>query len=713
MSAIATFVLRHRRAVLLFWLVALVAGGAATGQTTKRLDTDFSIPSQPGFAASLKLDGVYGTGGLGDSSVLIVKAPAGQQVLSLPSTEAFFAGVAAAAPTLRILDPVTAGNPSLVSKDGTTVYGLAYLPRVKGFVDAGDTALAAYVTAHKDLGGGSTASVTGYDLLENAAGGGGGGSGVFVEVLFGGLGALIVLAFVFASLLAFLPLSVAIVSIPVTFGLLLPLTYVTNVNMVAEFLVSLIGLGVAIDYSLLLVTRWREERDRGLSNDEAVRVAVERAGHSVVFSGGAVAIGLLSLTVLPVPWLRTLGIAGMLIPLVSTAVTITFTPAVLATIGPKLDIPRIRKEATASRAWTAWSRGVVAHPVVAAGVAVVILGALIVPFAGIKVGLAGVDSLGRTGPAYASLTELRAAGLPVGSVTPLEVLVQGGDPAMVAAAAKAVPGVSAAFAPSTFAKDGFSLVEVVPVRETVNSDTTGVVKDVRTAVDHLPGVVGVSGVGAIQLDYAHAVYGNVIYVILTLVLLTFIALARAFRSVLLAFKAVLLNLVSLGATFGAMTLVWQEGHGSNGIFGISSTGAITFWVPILVFAFLYGLSMDYEVFILTRMREAYDEGGRTGDAVVEGLGRTGRLVTSAALILFLAFVSLASSPGTDIKILATGLGAGILLDATVVRALLVPALVTLFGRWNWWIPAAVARPLFVEPHGAVVELPETREPVPA
>ena len=251
-------------------------------------------------------------------------------------------------------------------------------------------------------------------------------------------------------------------------------------------------------------------------------------------------------------------------------------------------------------------------------------------------------------------------------------------------------------------------MEVLPTSATVNSQSTGVVRRLRDAVNGLPGVVGVSGVGAIQLDYAHAVYGNFPLVILVLVLLTFVALARAFRSVLLAVKAVMLNLISLGATFGAMTLVWQQGHGSQAIFGISQTGAITFWVPIMVFAFLYGLSMDYEVFILTRMRESYDKNGRTGDAVVEGLGRTGRLVTSAALILFLAFLSLASSPGTDIKVLATGLGAGILLDATVVRALLVPALVTLFGRFNWWLPSVVAKPLFVQPHAAVVEVAERR-----
>ena len=208
-------------------------------------------------------------------------------------------------------------------------------------------------------------------------------------------------------------------------------------------------------------------------------------------------------------------------------------------------------------------------------------------------------------------------------------------------------------------------------------------------------MIGIAGVGAIALDYQKAVFGNFPLMFAVIALLTIALLTRAFRSVTLAVKAVLLNLISMAAAFGLMTWFWQEGHGSQALFGIPATGAITFWVPLMVFAFLFGLSMDYEVFILTRVREEYDRTGSTDGAVITGLGRTGRLVTSAALILFLAFASLASAPNTDIKVLATGLGAGILLDATIIRALLLPALVSLLGRWNWWFPAPVANLLRV------------------
>jgi RND superfamily putative drug exporter len=210
-------------------------------------------------------------------------------------------------------------------------------------------------------------------------------------------------------------------------------------------------------------------------------------------------------------------------------------------------------------------------------------------------------------------------------------------------------------------------------------------------------VLGVAGPGADQIDFLKAVYGNFPLMLGLIALLTFVLLARGFRSVVLPIKAVLLNLLTVAATLGFMVLFWQHGHGSNAIFGVHATGAVTFWVPLMVFAFLYGLSMDYEVFILSRIREEYEVTRNTDAAVVEGIARTGRLVTSAALILFLAFVALATGPGTDLKVFASALGFGILLDATVVRSLLVPALVSMFGDWNWWMPGWLARVLRVRP----------------
>ena len=211
----------------------------------------------------------------------------------------------------------------------------------------------------------------------------------------------------------------------------------------------------------------------------------------------------------------------------------------------------------------------------------------------------------------------------------------------------------------------------------------------------------IGGEAAQGADFLEVVYGNFPLMIALISILTFILLARAFRSLLLPLKAVLLNLLSVAAAWGLMVLVFQHGIGSDEIWGIEATRAINVELPIVVFAFLFGISMDYQVFIISRMREAYDRTGSTETAVIEGIGRTGRLVTSAALILFLAFVAFSLQPGTEAKIFATALGGGILIDATIIRGVLTPAAVALLGRWNWWLPNWAARILRVEPSPAL------------
>jgi putative drug exporter of the RND superfamily len=301
-------------------------------------------------------------------------------------------------------------------------------------------------------------------------------------------------------------------------------------------------------------------------------------------------------------------------------------------------------------------------------------------------------------------------------LTPSEVLVSTDQARAAAERLGQVDGIERGLVPSGPAsnRDGQTVLVLIPDEETVNSKSIGVVKRVKSAADGLPGVVGATGIGAAQIDFLHAVYGNFPLMLTIIAVLTYLLLVRAFRSLLLPLKAILLNLVSLAATLGLMVLFWQDGHGSTALFGIDATGAVTFWIPLMVFAFLFGLSMDYEVFILSRIREEYDGARSTDAAVIEGIGRTGRLVTSAALILFLAFAALASGPGTDLKTLATGLGIGILLDATIVRSVLVPSLVSLFGGWNWYLPSGVARVLRVppsHPHAERDERDEREEPV--
>jgi RND superfamily putative drug exporter len=242
-----------------------------------------------------------------------------------------------------------------------------------------------------------------------------------------------------------------------------------------------------------------------------------------------------------------------------------------------------------------------------------------------------------------------------------------------------------------------AVVDAFPTVDGSSSAAGTTLARVRTVAHRLSGRVRVGGGIAGNADFTNAIYGSFPVMIVLIVLLTFLFLARAFRSVLLALKAVLLNLVSVLAAWGIIVLIWQDGFGSRALWGIAGTGEVDSWIPLIVFCFLFGLSMDYEVFLLSRVREEYDATGSTEQAVVAGIGRIGRLITGAALILFLAFVSMTSGPETQVKMLGTGLAAGILLDATVVRMLLVPSLMVLFGKWNWWLPSSLAGLLHVGP----------------
>jgi RND superfamily putative drug exporter len=710
----AEFVLRHRRWVVAFWILVIIGGAGAASAVSSRLTVDFSLPGQPGTEAAHKIKALVGNGGDTSPYVVTVTMPAGQRITGHEAeVAATFQALEKSDLNLRVVDEANTGDKAFrTQKTDRTAYALVFYrfntsPSAQLLTDPIRS------LADKAKPAGATVGVTGEDPL--AVGDESGGPGVLGETLLGAVGALAVLAFVFGSFLAFLPLIVAAASILGTFLLLLPITYLTDVSFIVQFLIALVGLGVAIDYSLLLVTRWREERDHGRENHEAVVVAMETAGHAVLFSGITVAIGLLALVVLPVPFMRSMGYGGALIPLASVLTTLSFTPAVLAGIGPKVDWPRIRHENRASAAWSRWAAFIVRRRWIAAITALAALGVLIGVLFGIKVGQANSGSLASSGPAYESLQTLRDGGQSTGVLTPVEVLVKTDQAGPVATQLRGIDGVDRVLVPSGPAsnRNGETVLVVVPDVETVNSKTVGVVTRIKDATASTPAVLGVAGLGAAQLDFLHAVYANFPLMLLLIAVLTYILLVRAFRSLLLPLKAVLLNIVSLAATLGLMVLFWQDGHGSDAIFGIQATGAVTFWIPMMVFAFLFGLSMDYEVFILSRIREEYDAGRSTDEAVIEGIGRTGRLVTCAALILFLAFAALASGPGTDLKTLATGLGIGILLDATIVRSVLVPSLVSLFGSWNWYLPDRVARLLRVRTSHSHVEMrPEpVAEPV--
>jgi RND superfamily putative drug exporter len=702
MTAITRWVLAHKRLVVAFWIILTLVGGAASGPASKALKQKFSVPGKEGWQTNQQIAKLYkGTGDNSAPLVPVVKLPAGT---TAQSAKGELVGLerkmAQALPGSRVAGYGSTGNRSFVSSDGHTAFAIAY-PTPDPDQPFGDNpkaekklraALRGYTVA------GAPVKLSGFDALA-AQSGESNGPGVLVEALVGGFGALLILAFVFGSFLAFIPIVMAIVSILTTFLLVYGLVQLTDVSPIVQFLVALIGLGVAIDYALLVVVRWREETAHGREGDEAVVRAMETAGRAVVFSGTTVAIGLLALVALPLPFLRSVGYGGMLIPLVSVAVGITLLPVVLSSWGAKLDWPRRVREDTANRSWTRWANLVVRRRWIAALAAGVVLVALLISASGLQLGLSNPDTIAKGGSAKQGLAQLERSGIGSGALLPHEVLVAGQDPAPIATRLAKVPDIHGAVAPAdrSWRQGGTSIVEVFQHPDGGSSHGKDVLKNVRSVAHSFGDGVRVGGIPAQNADFIDAVYGNFPLMIALIAVIVFVLLARAFRSLVLPAKAVVLNVVSVLAAWGVLTVIWQNGHGSNAIWGIPASGSITAWIPLMVFAFLFGLSMDYEVFILARMREEYDATGETNEAVIRGIGRTGRLVTSAALILFLAFMSLASSPGTDVKVLATGLAAGILLDATIIRALLVPAIVSLFGKWNWWMPRLPARILRVAP----------------
>jgi putative drug exporter of the RND superfamily len=689
LGRLAHLTTRYRWPVIAAWIVLTLVGGVAAGKLSTRWYQSTAIPGKPAYEGSLRTLEALGAGVRPPNVVVFHSLHL--DVTKSPAVRAAMARVVKANPRALTSSYFSTGNAMYASRDRHTTFLQVYLPGPDR-LDVKSGAAKMRALAATGLPAVITVDVTGYAPLEEATThGSGGGSSVLLEALIGGLGALVILLFVFGTLPAvLLPLVVAVAAILNTFTLVWALTYITNVSIIVQFLIALVGLGVAIDYALLMVFRFRDELREGNDVESALVETMTHAGHSVIVSGTTVAVGLLSMIVLPLPLLRGMGIGGMLIPVVSVLATLTLLPAMLAVLGQKVNRVRVMPRRLIDSghpedgAWGRWARFVLRRPVAVAAVGVAIVAVLAGLGTQLNPSEAQLKYFPGTGTAIAGRQTLADAGISPGVMKPLNVLVEdGGSAQQVAAKLRAVPGVLGAAVPPGWQRGPNSYVEAFA---TIDGAAPGIQATIDRVNASLKGTNGtLTGIAAINRDFLRALFGSFPYALALVLLLTLILLTRAFRSIVLAVKAVLLNLVSLVAAFGIVVLIFQQGHGSS-LWGIAATHTITAYIPVMIFAFLFGLSMDYEVFMLSRMREAYDETGSTDKAIELGLARTGKLVTSAALILMFAFLVLSSTPGYEVKSLAIGLAAGIIFDATVIRALLVPALMKLLGDANWWMP---------------------------
>jgi RND superfamily putative drug exporter len=685
---LAHLTMRFRWPMIGVWLFLTVVGVFATSQVSSRWYTATAIPGQPAYEAGQR---ALHELGVGDRTPDVVVFHTNGDATRSSDIQNAMGRAAALVPGAFTSSYYTTNNLLYVSSDRHTAFEMIY-PAGPAGVDKVSNAEAIRASAAADLPAGITVNVTGRDALDEAGKNGkGGGTGVLLEALIGGLGALVILLFVFGTVPAVLaPIGIAVAAILNTFTLVWALTYLTDVSIIVQFLIALVGLGLAIDYALLMIFRFRDELREGKDVETALVETMTHAGRSVIVSGSTVAIGLLALVALPLPLIRSMGIGGMLIPAVSVLATLTLLPALLAVLGHRINNLRVMPRRLIDHghgedgAWGRWARFVLRRPAAIAAVGVVLVVALAGFGTQLKTGETALQHFPGSGTAIAGREMLADAHISPGVMKPLNVLVEnGGNAEQVAAKMRTVNGLVGASAPAAWQHGPTSFVEAFPSFDSAASGIRGVIDRSKLAIAGTNGTL--TGVAAVNQDFLRALFGTFPYVVGLVLLLTLILLTRAFRSVVLAAKAVVLNLFSLGVAFGIVVLVFQEGHGSR-LWGVEATGSITAYVPLMIFAFLFGLSMDYEVFMLSRMREAYDETGSTDKAIELGLGRTGKLVTSGALILMFAFLVLSASPGFEIKSLAVGIAAGIIFDATVIRALLVPALMRLFGDANWWMP---------------------------
>ena len=514
---------------------------------------------------------------------------------------------------------------------------------------------------------------------------------------------LILLLVIFGSLAAAaLPVAIGGIAILGSFAVLRLLTMATTVSVYSVNITTILGLGLGIDYGLFMVTRFREELHRQPTVEQAVARTVATAGRTVAVSGITVALALTSLMLFPEDFLRSMGFGGVATVAVDLLAALTVLPALLAVLGPKVNALRIRRSLPpvkghrpvrdeASGAWYRLAHSVMRRPAVYATVIVVGLLALGAPF--LRISWGGTDA--RTLPAASTVRQVSEAldsQFPVNSTAPVEALVTGARaPAQLTAYLRridAIPGVTGAQV--TGIKGNVARIDVGYQPVPVSAAARHVVTQIRDLAPPAGAAVLVGGTTAGLVDELASLGATLPWMALLTGVSTFVLLFLAFGSVVLPLKAIVMNVLSLSATFGVVVWIFQWGHLSR-LLQFTPTGSIDPTMPILMLAIIFGLSMDYEVFLLSRIRERYDQTGDNTAAVASGLQRTGGLITSLALLLIIVVGAFSASGITFIKLMGVGMIVALLVDATIIRVLLVPATMRLLGRANWWAPRPLRR----------------------
>ncbi|MFF7279495.1 MMPL family transporter [Streptomyces griseorubiginosus] len=713
---------RRRWYVALVWAAVLAAVGLGALKAPGASDEGFSMPgieSQKAF--DLMEQRFPGATADGATARVVFVAPNGEKVTAAAHKKAVETTVAELADGSQVASAVNPFQAKAVSKDGTTAYAtVTYKVASNDLTDASKAQLDKALDAARDTGLTVDAGGTAMDD--------GGGAGGMAEVIGVAIAAVVLLV-TFGSLAAAgLPLLTALIGVGVSMATILSLSHALGLSTTTGTLAMMLGLAVGIDYALFVVSRYREERAKGRAPQEATALAVGTAGSAVVFAGLTVVIALAGLAVVGIPMLTKMGLAAAGAVVVAVLIALTLVPAFLGFWPNAVLRRKDRKEGRVAEAadngGTRWARFVLRRPLPVLILGVVGLGALALPMTSLQLGMPG-DEAKSTSTTERRAYDALAEGFGPGFNGPLTVVVdaKGDDDAKGAAAAiakdiGATKGV-VSVTPARFNEAGDTAVfSVVPSTAPTDEKTKDLVTSIR---DERPGIESetgatyeVTGTTALNIDISEKVQAALVPYLIVVVGLAIVLLLVVFRSLLVPLKAALGFLLSVLASLGAVVVVFQEGHGA-GLFGVETTGPIMSLMPIFLVGIVFGLAMDYEVFLVSRMREAYVHGETPAQAVTSGFRHSARVVVAAALIMIAVFAGFIGESDSMIKMIGFGLASAVLLDAFVVRMAIVPAVLALLGHRAWWLPKWLDRILpRVDVEGeALTGTADTPEPVPA
>lgn len=703
MKALGGWCFRHRRIVLGLWLAALVLTAVASSSAGTAFSTKFTLPgTESSTAISLLQKNFPAASGSSDQVVFEATSGTVRDAAAAQRAKAALTRIASLPHVQTVVSPYAAGGAKQISKDGTVAYATVLFD---GQIGQNPVSAVQKVISTAKAAGTSRLQVSlgGQDIEQIMRSGSGPSTGIGIVL------ALIVLGLAFGALFAaFLPLITALVAIAIGYSLTGLLSHVFSVAQFATILGVLIGLGVGVDYSLFIVTRHRNAIKAGQPVEDSVALAVNTAGRAVFFAGLTVCIALLGQFALGLSFLYGVAVSATVTVLLTMLASLTLLPALLGFVGERVlsrkERRKLREDGahveTLGTLWYRWARFLERHPAIPALVGLVVIAVIAVPVFTLRLGLddAGSDPSGSTTrQAYDSL----AKGFGPGFSGPLQLVGELKSPSDASSFATLVqkvsgePGIVSATAPRVSPNGQIAVANLFPTTSPQAQATTDLVNHLRN--DVLPQAEAGSGVHVLvggstagQVDFAHKLSSKLIPFVAVVVILGFLLLMAVFRSLLVPLVASLMNLLSVGAALGIMNAVFVWGYGHS-LFRIASTGPVEVFIPVLMISILFGLSMDYEVFLVSRIHEEWVRRRNNTEAVTYGQTETGRVITAAALIMILVFASFALGDDLTIKQFGIGLAGAIIIDAFIVRTVVVPALMHLFGRANWWLPGWLDR----------------------